>query len=85
MQGGYEDSDLCLQLIELGRQNWYMPGAELYHLEAQSYTPELRKLATEYNVLASHAPVERPHRGSLEGTRAAAAARKDSALAEPWR
>ena len=50
MQGGYEDSDFCLRLIELGRQNWYMPGAELYHLEAQSYTSERRKLAGEYNV-----------------------------------
>ena len=50
VQGGYEDSDFCLRLIELGRQNWYMPGAELYHLEAQSYTTERRKLAGAYNV-----------------------------------
>ena len=50
VQGGYEDSDLCLRLIELGRENWYMPGAELYHLEAQSYPSEFRKLATTYNM-----------------------------------
>jgi len=50
VQGGYEDSDLCLQLIELDRQNWYMPGAELYHLEAQSYPSEFRKTATKYNM-----------------------------------
>jgi O-antigen biosynthesis protein len=50
VQGGYEDSDLCLQLIGLDRQNWYMPGAELYHLEAQSYPSEFRKTATKYNM-----------------------------------
>jgi GT2 family glycosyltransferase len=50
VQGGYEDSDFCLRLLELGRQNWYMPGAELYHLEAQSYPSEPRKLATKYNM-----------------------------------
>jgi O-antigen biosynthesis protein len=50
VQGAYEDSDLCLQLIERGHQNWYMPGAELYHLEAQSYPSQFRKLATSYNM-----------------------------------
>jgi GT2 family glycosyltransferase len=50
VQGGYEDSDLCLRLIELGRQNWYMPGAELYHLEGQSYPSKFRQLATDYNM-----------------------------------
>ncbi len=50
VQGGYEDSDLCLRLIEMGRENWYMPGAELYHLEAQSFTAERRKPAAAYNV-----------------------------------
>ena len=50
VQGGYEDSDLCLRLMEHGRQNWYMPGAELYHLEAQSYPSEMRKLVTRYNM-----------------------------------
>ena len=71
VQGGYEDSDLCLRLIELGRQNWYMPGAELYHLEAQSYTSERRKLAAAYNVWLHTHRVERPHRGSHSGIRAA--------------
>ena len=50
VQGGYEDSDLCLRLIEMGRENWYMPGAELYHLEAQSFTAERRKPAAAYNM-----------------------------------
>ena len=51
VQGGYEDSDLCLRLIELGRQNWYLPQAELYHLEQQSFptADEYRWLATRYN------------------------------------
>ncbi len=51
VQGGYEDSDLCLSLIRLGRQNWYLPAAELYHLEEQSYptASEYRWLATRYN------------------------------------
>ena len=49
VQGGYEDSDFCLRLIELGKQNWYMPGAELYHLEAQSFPSGPRKLVTKYN------------------------------------
>jgi O-antigen biosynthesis protein len=51
VQGGYEDSDLCLRLIEAGRQNWYLPAAELYHFEDQSYpsSSEARKLVTRYN------------------------------------
>jgi O-antigen biosynthesis protein len=47
--GGYEDSDFCLRLIEESREHWYMPGAELYHLENQSYPAELRKLTSGYN------------------------------------
>ena len=27
MQGDYEDSDLCLRLLERGRENWYLPDA----------------------------------------------------------
>jgi GT2 family glycosyltransferase len=50
VRGDYEDFDLCLRLIESGRQNWYLPVAELYHLEAQSYTPDLRRPANRYNV-----------------------------------
>jgi GT2 family glycosyltransferase len=38
VRGDYEDSDLCLRLIDNGRENWYLPDVELYHLEAQSYT-----------------------------------------------
>ena len=38
MRGGYEDSDLCLRLVEKGLENWYLSDVELYHLEAQSFT-----------------------------------------------
>lgn len=34
--GDFEDSDLCLQCIRHGRENWYFAEAELYHLERQS-------------------------------------------------
>jgi GT2 family glycosyltransferase len=55
VQGDYEDSDLCLRLLQNGYQNWYLPEAELYHLEGQSYPVELRKLTTRYNMwLQSH-------------------------------
>jgi GT2 family glycosyltransferase len=49
VQGDYEDSDLCLRLHELGLEGWYLPKAELYHLEAQSYPGELRQATTAYN------------------------------------
>jgi O-antigen biosynthesis protein len=49
VQGDYEDFDLCMRLIESGRENWYLPEAGLYHLEAQSYTPELRLPSNRYN------------------------------------
>jgi O-antigen biosynthesis protein len=51
VKGGYEDSDLCLRLIEMGRRNWYLPAVALYHLEDQSYSTssDLRKLVTRYN------------------------------------
>ena len=49
IQGDYEDSDLCLRLLESGRENWYLPEAELFHLEGQSYPSELRKLTRRYN------------------------------------
>jgi GT2 family glycosyltransferase len=45
---GFEDSDLCLRLIEAGRQNWYLADVELYHLEAQSIPIHLRA-ANRYN------------------------------------
>jgi GT2 family glycosyltransferase len=50
VQGDYEDSDLCLALWQEGRQNWYLPEVELYHLEAQSYTAEARRPANRYNM-----------------------------------
>ncbi len=55
VRGDYEDSDLCLQLTESGRENWYLSDVELYHLEGQSYsaTPEQssdRSLANRYNM-----------------------------------
>jgi GT2 family glycosyltransferase len=49
VQGDHEDSDLCLRLTELGRQNWYLADVELYHLEGQSYPDELRSRAALYN------------------------------------
>jgi GT2 family glycosyltransferase len=65
LKGGYEDSDLCLRLIEMGRRNWYLPSVALYHLEDQSYSTssDLRKLVTRYNTwLQTHLwgdPIER--------------------------
>jgi GT2 family glycosyltransferase len=49
VQGDYEDSDLCLRLRALGRRNWYVPSAELYHLEGRSYPDELRRAVGRYN------------------------------------
>lgn len=55
VQGDYEDSDLCLRLRESGLASWYLPDAELYHLEAQSYPTELRRTTSAYNTwLQSH-------------------------------
>lgn len=34
--GDFEDSDLCLQMLELGRTNYIRRDVELYHLERQS-------------------------------------------------
>jgi GT2 family glycosyltransferase len=48
VQGGYEDSDLCLRLLADGKHNWYVADVELYHLEAQSLPVEIR-LANRYN------------------------------------
>jgi GT2 family glycosyltransferase len=49
VQGDYEDSELCLRLLEAGRENWYLPTAELYHLEAASYEPAERRITDSYN------------------------------------
>ena len=43
--GDYEDSDLCLRLQESGRQCRYVPAAELYHLERQSFEDGVGKAA----------------------------------------
>ena len=50
VRGDYEDFDICMRLIEAGHENWYLPQAELYHLEAQSYTSILRGPANRYNM-----------------------------------
>jgi GT2 family glycosyltransferase len=50
VQGDYEDSELCLRLAEAGRENWYLPSVELYHLEGQSYVPGVRRIPSEYNM-----------------------------------
>jgi GT2 family glycosyltransferase len=49
VQGGYEDSDFCVRLTQKGRENWYIPSVELYHLEDQSYPQDLRWRVTDYN------------------------------------
>jgi GT2 family glycosyltransferase len=49
IRGDYEDSDLCLRLHEMGRETWYMPQVELYHLEGQSYPTHERALTSDYN------------------------------------
>jgi GT2 family glycosyltransferase len=50
VQGDYEDSELCLKLAAAGRENWYLPEVELYHLEGQSYAPGVRRVPSEYNM-----------------------------------
>jgi GT2 family glycosyltransferase len=49
VQGDFEDSDLCLRLLERGRETWYLPDAELYHLESQSYDESRRAKQAYYN------------------------------------
>jgi len=50
VQGDYEDSELCLRLSQAGYENWYLPAAELYHLEGQSYVADTRRIPSEYNM-----------------------------------
>ena len=50
VQGDYEDTDMCLRLREIGRETWYLPDVELYHLEGQSYALEARHATSRYNV-----------------------------------
>jgi GT2 family glycosyltransferase len=54
IQGGFEDSDLCLRLIEAGYENWYVATVELYHLEAQSFPIELRATKRYNGWLQTH-------------------------------
>jgi GT2 family glycosyltransferase len=49
IQGDYEDSDLCLRLLDLGFESWYFAPVELYHLESQSYPAPLQERATAYD------------------------------------
>jgi GT2 family glycosyltransferase len=49
VQGDYEDADICLRMMEAGLRNWYLPDAELFHLEALSYSDSLRMPANRYN------------------------------------
>ena len=49
VQGDYEDADLCMRLAEAGRAIHYLPAVELYHLESQSYTSDLRAANRRYN------------------------------------
>jgi GT2 family glycosyltransferase len=48
VEGGYEDSEFCIRLLDAGRHNWYLSEVELFHLEAQSYRTEAR-VADVYN------------------------------------
>jgi len=48
IRGDYEDSDLCLQLMDSGRENWYLPDVELYHLEGQSYSVSADQAGDRY-------------------------------------
>jgi GT2 family glycosyltransferase len=71
IEGGFEDSDFCIRLIEAGRQNWYMADVELFHLEAQSYRTEFR-VADVYNAwLQTHlwgGRIEQIMRAQSEGS-----------------
>jgi GT2 family glycosyltransferase len=49
LQGGFEDSDLCLRLIDRGRRNWYLAEAQLYHLEGQAHASASRVTTVSYN------------------------------------
>jgi GT2 family glycosyltransferase len=71
LRGGYEDSELCLRLIEAGRRNWYLADVELYHLEAQSF-PIHARVTNRYNAwLQTHLWDERIERTMSEQPEAA--------------
>jgi GT2 family glycosyltransferase len=66
LRGGYEDSDICLRLLEAGRRNWYLADVELYHLEAQSFPIHFRT-TNRYNAwLQTHLWDERIERTMSE-------------------
>jgi hypothetical protein len=48
-EDSYEDSDLCLRLQEHGKECWYLPAVELYHLEAGTPSGAAIENAAEYN------------------------------------
>lgn len=50
VQGDYEDSDFCFRLMEMGYEHWYLPDAELYHLEGQSYPSATRQQNSRFNM-----------------------------------
>lgn len=90
LQGDFEDSDLCLRLLEAGRQNWYFADVALYHLEASSYDPERRRLHDGFNRwLHTHVWAERlaalggPGPARIAATTAAATAAKAAVAALP--
>lgn len=51
--GDFEDSDLCLKVIDHGRRIGYVPGVELVHLERQSFSAlgdtSFRTLVVRFN------------------------------------
>ena len=54
VRGDYEDSDLCLKLLEKGRKIVCQHEAELYHLEGSSYEPGVRSSLTLINAMRQH-------------------------------
>jgi GT2 family glycosyltransferase len=49
IDGDFEAADLCLRLAKAGRENWYFPDAELYHLEGQSSPSDPPARVARYN------------------------------------
>ncbi len=53
IQGDFEDSDLCLKLLQAGHPSYLIPNVQLYHLERQSIGltdhVSLRSSVTAYN------------------------------------
>lgn len=49
VSGDYEDCDLCFRLADGGRQNWFLPAVELYHLDLHTDSGPPRRLAEEYD------------------------------------